>query len=424
VDIYVALLRQNRNYRYLWLGAVVSQFGDWFNIIASAALITELTDAGTNISYLFLARFLTLFLFSPLAGVLADRYERRTILIVSDLLRALTVLGFLLVRQAGDVWLLYALTATQFAMSAIFVPARSAVIANVVSEKELVTASALDSFTWSTMLALGALFGGLVTAWFGAQTAFVLDAITFMGSAWLISRVVVPARMAAGTGQRPGGWFDFLDGLRYLRGESFILIISLVKGAGSLVWGAINVLEVTFAEKIFPIDGNVAATLTMVYALSGIGTGIGPLILRRWFSDEPVQLRRAIVVGFVSLTAGIFIVSLAPSIEWFALGTLVRTLGSGTVWVFSAALLQTIVPDRVRGRVFAFEFAFLTLTQSVSVVWAGYAQDNLGLLVQEITALMGGLGLVVTVGWLLFHLRGAGRLAAQSLENRAQMNAD
>jgi MFS family permease len=424
VDIYVALLRQNRNYRYLWLGAVVSQFGDWFNIIASASLITELTDAGTNISYLFLARFLSLFLFSPLAGVLADRYERRTILIASDLLRALTVLGFLLVRQSQDIWLLYALTATQFALSAIFVPARSAVIANVVSEKELVTASTLDSFTWSTMLALGALFGGLVTAWFGAQTAFVLDAITFLGSAWLISQVVVPARAMAVAGRRSGGWLDFLDGLRYLRGESFILIISLVKGAGSFVWGAINVLEVTFAEKIFPIEGNVAATLTLVYALSGVGTGIGPLLLRRWFGDEPVQLRRAIVVGFVSMTAGIFIVSLAPNIVWFAVGTLVRTLGTGTVWVFSAALLQTVVPDRFRGRVFAFEFAFLTLTQSVSTVWAGYGQDNLGLAVQQIAAMMGGLGVVMTVGWLLFHLYGAGRLAAQSLERGTPMNAD
>jgi MFS family permease len=421
VDIYVALLRQNRNYRYLWLGAVVSQFGDWFNIIASASLITQLTDAGTNISYLFLARFLTLFLFSPLGGVLADRYERRTILIASDLLRAVTVLGFLLVRQSQDIWLLYALTATQFALSAIFGPARSAVIANIVSEKELVTASALDSFTWSTMLALGALVGGRVTALFGAQTAFVLDAVTYLGSAWLIAQVAVPGGARALGGQRPGGWLAFIDGLRYLWGVPFMLVISMVKGAGSFVWGAINVLEVTFAEKIFPLNGNVDDTLTLIYTLSGIGTGIGPLILRRWFGDEPVQLRRAIVVGFVSMTAGIFIVSLAPNIVWFAVGTLVRTLGTGTVWVFSAALLQTVVPDRFRGRVFAFEFAFLTLTQSVSTVWAGYAQDSLGIAVQQIAAIMAGLGLVVTVGWLLFHLRGAGRLARQMVENGTEI---
>jgi MFS family permease len=169
------------------------------------------------------------------------------------------------------------------------------------------------------------------------------------------------------------------------------------------------------------LNGNVDDTLTLIYTLSGIGTGIGPLILRRWFGDEPVQLRRAIVVGFVSMTAGIFIVSLAPNIVWFAVGTLVRTLGTGTVWVFSAALLQTVVPDRFRGRVFAFEFAFLTLTQSVSTVWAGYAQDSLGIAVQQIAAIMAGLGLVVTVGWLLFHLRGAGRLARQMVENGTEI---
>ena len=85
---YVELLRGNKDYRQLWLGSVVSQFGDWFNLIASAALVANLTGTGTAISYLFLARFLPLFLFSPLAGVLADRYERRYIMIASDLLRA------------------------------------------------------------------------------------------------------------------------------------------------------------------------------------------------------------------------------------------------------------------------------------------------------------------------------------------------
>ncbi|KPK09759.1 MAG: hypothetical protein AMJ56_09870 [Anaerolineae bacterium SG8_19] len=123
---YVELLRANKDYRLLWLGSVVSQFGDWFNLIASAALIAKLSDTGTAISYLFLARFLPLFLFSPLAGVLADRYERRQVMIASDLLRSATVLGFLLVREPGQIWLLYLLTFLQFALSAIFTPARSA----------------------------------------------------------------------------------------------------------------------------------------------------------------------------------------------------------------------------------------------------------------------------------------------------------
>lgn len=418
MDIYIDLLRRNKNYRSLWLGAVISNLGDWFNLIASASLLTELTNSGVAISYLFLARFLPIFVFSPFAGILADRFDRRRILIASNLLRALTVLGFLLIRDPSHIWLLYVLTTTQFALSAVFNPARSAVIATIVKHDDLVTANALDSFTWSTMLAIGSLLGGVVAALFGNDTAFVVDALTFLVAAWFISRIVIPARLAEDRAEvSRGGWFDFIDGLRYLRGEPFILAIALVKGGGSLVWGAINVLEVNFAEQIFPVlqlnvagrlftigsDGS--ATLGIIYAITGIGTGFGPLVLRRWLGDASVRIRWAITIGFWVLALGILGLSAAPTFPLFGLATLLRTVGSGTIWVFSASLLQMVVPDRFRGRVFAFEFALLTLTQSLSVWWAGYAQDALGWTVREVTASAGVAGLVVGLLWLIFHLR-------------------
>ena len=81
---YITLLQKNPNYRNLWLGTLVSQLGDWFNLIAAASLIARLTGSGVAVSALFLARFLPLFLFTPLAGVLADRYDRRKLMIISD----------------------------------------------------------------------------------------------------------------------------------------------------------------------------------------------------------------------------------------------------------------------------------------------------------------------------------------------------
>lgn len=421
---YFALLRDNSNYRRLWWGAVISLFGDWFNLIASASLVANLTTAGTAVSYLFLARFLPLFFFTPLAGVLADRYDRRKILIVADLARAATVLCFLVVRRPEHLWLLYVLTILQFALSALFTPARSAVIANVVAPQDLVTANALDSVTWSTMLALGALIGGLVAAAFGIATAFIIDAFSFLLSAWFIKGIVRPAtgdegqkteneQRSAPAIQNPKskvqnrpGWFDFVDGLRYLRGEPFILAIALVKGAGSLAWGAVNVLEITFAERIFPIGNGATGTLGILYAISGLGTGLGPLLLRRWLGDAPYRLRWAIGVGFLMLAAGIFGVSQSPSLPWLGFSTLIRTIGSGTVWVFSAALLQMVVPDRVRGRVFAFEFAFLTLTQSISTFWAGLAQDSLALDVRQVALVMSGVALAGGALWFSLHWGG------------------
>jgi len=406
MEIYIDLLRRNINYRNLWLGAVVSQLGDWFNLIAAASLIADLTSSGAAISYLFLARFLPLFFFSPFAGVLADNFDRRRIMIASDLLRALTVLGFLLIRDPAHIWLFYLLTTTQFALSAAFTPARTAVIANIVKHDDLVTANALDSFTWSTMLAVGALLGGLVATFLGNDTAFLIDASTFFLAAWFVSRVAIPARLVSDHVEvSRGGWLDFLDGLRYLRGEPFIFAISLVKGGGSLVWGAINVLEVNFAEQIFPLGGDGSATLGVIYAITGIGTGFGPLLLRRLLGDETGRLRTAITIGFWVLAAGILGLGAAPTFPLFGLATLLRTIGSGTVWVFSAAMLQMVVPDRYRGRVFAFEFGLLTLTQSISVWWAGYAQDSLGWTVRQVTTGMGIAGLVVGLMWILFYLR-------------------
>lgn len=415
MNSYLALLRGNRNYRLLWFSTVISQIGDWFNLIASASLIQALTTSGAAVSLLFLARFIPLFVFSPFAGVLADRFDRRTLLVASNLLRTATVLGFLLVRDASQIWLFYLLTVLQFALSAVYTPTSSAVLANIVRREELITANALNSFTWSTMLAVGSLLGGIATGLFGRSAAFTIDALTFLLAGWLTALVVLPSELQrARAATSRGGWLDFLDGLRYLRGEPYILALSLTKAAGSLVWGAINVLEVDFAEDVLLADGlaralraagGSAMVLGLIYAASGLGTGFGPLVLRRWLGDATPRLRWAIMASFWALAAGILGLAAAPTLAWFSLATLVRTVGSGTLWVFSSAILQMVVPDRVRGRVFAFEFTGMTLTQSLSITWAGVAQDSLGWSVREVTASVGVLGLIVALLWLLFQLR-------------------
>lgn len=413
---YITLLRHNRSYRYLWLGSVVTQLGDWFNLLASAELITELTSSGVAISSLFLARFLPLFLFSPIAGVLADRYNRRYIMILTDWLRALIVLGFLLVRSPTAVWLLYLLTILQFSLSALFTPARTALLANVVQRRDLVTANALDSLTWSTMLALGAFLGGAVAAYFGTAAAFVMDAATFAFSGWIVSKIVDASGATAVSSKsfsKPAR--AIFEGYRYLSSVPFILGIALVKAAGSLVWGAINVVEITFANNVFAlpatglaqllrIEAGGTATLGIIYVVSGLGTGLGPLLLRRWLGDAYHRLLLGISAGFGLLAGGILWLSAAPTLGFFLLATLTRTVGSGVVWVFSAALLQMLVPNDVRGRVFAFEFAMLTLTQSISTYAAGFLQDNLSMSVQQATAVMGYAGVFVAAIWLLFLL--------------------
>lgn len=398
----MVLLRRNADYRYLWLAALISYLGDWFNLLAAAALITRLDGTGKAFSFLLLARFLPLFLFTPVSGVLADKFDRRRLMVVADVLRAVTVLGFLLVRSEGTIWLFYVLTVVQFALSALFTPARTAVLSNVVEPGELVAANGLDGLTWSTMLFVGALLGGLVAAAFGASTAFVLDALTFLLSAWFVSRISSAGGKQSGV-ELAVKSTRFVDGLRYLWSVPFILLIALVKAGGSLVWGAINVLEIPLAEQVFPLGKDGTLTLALIYAFAGLGTGFGPLVVRRWLGDAHRRVLWGISLGFVLMVAGIVGLGAAANLSLVFLFTLIRTVGAGVIWVFSGALLQQMVPNGVRGRVFAFEFAALTLTQSISTLWAGVAQDDFGWGVQSTILNMGLVAAAITLLWFVFH---------------------
>ena len=125
---YVDLVRNNADFRFLWLGQIVSLLGDWFNLVASATLLAALTGSGVAVGGLFVVRMLAPFVVTPVAGVAADRINRKHLLIGTDLLRAVVVFGFLFVRDPGDVWLLYALTALQLGISGFFFPARNAIL--------------------------------------------------------------------------------------------------------------------------------------------------------------------------------------------------------------------------------------------------------------------------------------------------------
>ena len=142
---YVTLLRDYPQYRTLWIARLISNLGDWFNLLASAVLVQSLTNSGMAVSGLFLARFIPTFLATPFAGVIADRFSRRTIMIMADVLRFGTVLCFLFIRDPSQIWLFYVLTALQFIFSAFYTPAHSAIIANVVPPERLVAANTLDA---------------------------------------------------------------------------------------------------------------------------------------------------------------------------------------------------------------------------------------------------------------------------------------
>lgn len=401
---YLQLVRQNRDFRYLWLGQVVSLLGDWFNLIASASLVTLLTQSGLAVGGLFVVRMLAPFLISPLAGVVADRYDRRYVLMATDILRAVTVLGFLFVRRPEDVWILYALTAVQLAMSGVFFPARNAILPDIVEERELGTANALSSATWSVMLAVGAGLGGLVAGGWGIYPAFVIDSLTFLLSALLIAQVSYRPQglLAAEGAQVAEAVRQYVDGLRYLWRHPAIAALALSKGAmGLTVSGAFEVFQVAIAEGVFRIGQGGSLGLGILYMTVGIGTGLGPIVARWFTGDRPDALRRTLPLSFAAASLGLFVISPLLSFPLVLAGTVLRAVGAGVNWVMSTQLLLVTVPKHVRGRVFASEFAFFTLATATSAGGAGWLLDTpLGL--TGSLRLLGAMALLPSLLWLVW----------------------
>jgi len=408
VNPYLALLKQNRNFRLLYIGQTISQLGDWFNTVAVFALVLDLTGSATMVAWMLIVQFLPVAIVSPLAGVVVDRFDRRRLMIAADILRGLLILGLLFVRRPEQVWIAYAVMALTVGATSFFEPARTATIPNITSDRELMPANALSSATWSAMLALGASIGGLVTAIAGRNVAFVVNALSFFTSSYFIAQTRYDSTP---TPAAPlSGWFaltgipDLLEGLRYVRARSHVAALMFVKAGWGLAGGVLLLLSV-FGQRVFPVGGSTAAGIGVLYGARGVGAALGPIALRWILGQQPAGLRRSI--GPAYFIVGVFYVALAfaPTLPVAAVCVLLAHFGGAILWVFSTVLLQLEVPDRFRGRVFAAELALVTLASSASSYLTAYALDQVGWSPRRMSLVLGAMFCVPGVIWLVIESR-------------------
>ncbi len=401
---YRELINDNANFRNLWFGQVISLFGDWFTLIASATLLGELTGSGMSIGIFFVVRMLAPFLISPFAGVAADRYNRKWILIFSDIVRAIVVLGFLFIQSSEQLWLFYLLTFVQLAMHGVFYPTRNAILPDIVLPNEVGTANTITGTTWSVMLSLGAAIGGLVAGNWGAPLAFLTDSLTFIFSAIFISKVQYsPNHLSLSKKNVSSASREYLEGLHYLYKNRDILIVALHKSALTLtVVGGYEVIQVAIAKDLFVFGEGGGFTLGMMYAAVGLGSGFGPILARLFTGDSNKPLCRAILASYVMMAIGLIIASTVHSLTAILLGIFVRALGGGTLWVFSTQLLLNNTPEHIRGRIFATEYAMATLCMALSAGTTGWALEQITVGIPFLLTLMSALVFIPGTFWAIW----------------------
>lgn len=398
---YIKLMVNNRDYSKLWLASAVSQMGDWFNVIVLLALVSEYSGgSGLAVSFFMLARIIPPLLITPYAGVLADRLNRKTIMIVTDILRAIIVLLFLFATGSENLGLIYMLTVAQFSMSAIHDPAKSAILPNLVKRDDIIVANTIGSITWSSMLALGALVGGIVAGALGVTVALLIDALTYLIAAILTHGIGGythnPSVKPTVKQQKPS---QILEGIRYAKARPQVAITLLVKAGGSL--GSTDTIMTLFATQIFvTMHSSGEASLGLLYGATGVGAVFGPLLLNRFHDGTPRRMQQAILIGFGLIVGGWALLSQATALWLVAFGLGFRAMGGSANWTYSSAMLQQTVADDYMGRMFSLEILIMQIVAVISTVGTGLLVDLLGVdQIHTVTFIIAGLNLIPLASW-------------------------
>ena len=405
---YTRLLRGNRPFRLLWSGQVISELGTWFSFIAELGLVARLSASPLATTALLVSRFLPVLLFAPLAGVVVDRFDRRRILIVTDLLRAILALGFLTAGYGAPLWFIVLLSGLTTVSSAFFEAAKNAAVAGMVSRTEMLTAKVLIFSTRFLQLTLGAALGGLTAAKLGYESAFVINSLSFVVSAIFVWRIPGGVMHKADTAAT-GFLVEVREGLAYIATNRFVRAIILVNVTWAVGGGMANLLfdrmaRHEFAGQLADMargDGNLA----WIFTASGGGLLTGMLLARVAGDWARTPRRAGLFIGWTLLAQGVCfaLAGVMPTLPLFAATIfLSRTLLAVEFGVQETLMMRTL-PDTLRGRVFTTDRALELTTMSIAMLAAGSLLAWIG--VRRLVVASGLLAATPGLFWLIARWR-------------------
>ena len=348
---YLSFIAGNSKFRRFWIASVVSWIGEWFNTIALFFLILEYSGSEFLLGILFSVRMALFALSQPIVGVMADRYDRKKLMIYSNIIQVGLALSFILVDGAEDMWWLIGISGLMMLLHGFYVTAERAALPNIVDEDDLLTANAITSASWSASLCIGAMLGGIVVSEFGTNAAFILDSLTFVIGALLLVPIKIPQTIDENL---KGPIFstafkNIKTGWIRIKQDSRLLRLVFAKSSWNLAGAGLAGVFLVLAGG--NIDGYGAAFgFGLFFFARGIGTGIGPLMARTLFKDKS---KWPALIGLLVSLSGVFYFFVGFTLEITLPLTIVLIImahaASGANWVLSTVLTQMWVEDEVRG---------------------------------------------------------------------------
>ena len=413
---YIGLLRSNAPYRRLFTANEISYIGDWFSMIALFLLAGEASDnSPLAIAGVLATRSFTFAPLEPLTGMLADRYPRKWLMVLGNVWSFTILVTALLLGALDSLTSVYLLGMGMVVGRAISSNAESAYVPNICTKEELLSANALSSGGWSAAMGIGAGIGGLTISQYGIETALWIDSVTFLVAIILIMTLPHGGPEKSGSlSSNPRAMLDeILSGWKYILSKPSIRRVVLAKAMWASGGGAqVFLLILIGREAGF---GDVAAGIGILYMARGFGSGFGPIVSRRFMSNDRLV---PYLLGGVLIISGAFYMAVAVS-EWTAIilvYVFISHAASGVNWVLSTTMLQKRSEDEWLGRVFGTDSLGITMTMGLSTVAAGLILENDLLTLRETIIATGTMQILAGLLWVLLATPSEKKMLDESVQ--------
>lgn len=387
----------HRNYRIWFIGALVSNVGAWMQATAQNwVVLTELTDNDAFAVGITMAlQFAPQLLLVPITGLIADRFDRRKILMVtqSALMLLGLALGLLLILGHAELWHLYGFALALGLVNAVDNPARQTFVSDLVSSSDMSNAVALNSASFNTARMIGPAVAGFLIVLVGSGWVFVINAVTFLGV--LIALAMLRGRQLQRMPRAPRAPGQFVAGFRYVTRRPDLVIVFVIV----FLIGAFGMNFPIFSSTMAVEFGRGAGEYGLLSSILAIGSLTGALLAAR---RERARMRVIILAsgffGVAALTAAFM-----PTYWTFAASTMLIGFGAVTLLTTANGYVQTTTEPELRGRVMALYMAILVGGTPIGAPIVGAVADGMGpRWALGLAAIVAGVAALIGLGWLVF----------------------
>lgn len=384
----LAVLR-TRDFVLLWLGGLISLTGDRAMRLAFPVYVYQQTGSTLATAAMAATYYLPAVLLGSVAGVFADRWDRRRIMIATNLIQALVMLLLLFVRSDNWLWLVYVVSFVDTSVSMFFQPAESAIVPNLVDEDQLIPANSLGALNNSIARLVGPPIGGVLIGLFGIGCVALFNVVSFLIAAVLISLISVSSRPLPVPGEAAEAvlsswvrvWREWRQGLALVGSNRLVAALFVVMGITSFGGSMIDPL---FAPFVLSVLGKGPAAIGWLLTTGAIGGLLAGLVVGRFGN----RLRPSQLISFGTVIAGLLMLALynqksLPVVMVLLFLLYIPVVGAG---VGSQTMLQSGVPDRYRGRVYGALYTTISLLSLASVGVVGILGEIFGIVPMLTTA--------------------------------------